>query len=127
MASHLSLFKKEIKMWKLTPLKTILKYCIDCSGFELKEVRQCPFDEKQQEECPLYDLRMGKGSRACLKRIRSYCMWCCCGQKNEVRLCPSVKCQLWVYRFGKRPQKRDSLAEILTTEGVLETEKVSKV
>ena len=86
-------------MKRLTPLKAIRAKCIDCSGFELKEVREC-----QAEDCFLYPLRMGRGSRATLKKIRAYCLWCCNDQSNEVRLCPSVMCSLWEYRFGRRPQ-----------------------
>ncbi len=109
-----------MKANKLTPLKAIRQKCIDCSGYELKEVRDCPFDGRRDKECPLYPLRMGKGSRATLKQIRAYCLWCCIGQRDEVRQCPSVKCSLWEYRFGKRPIKRPLLPKICTTEGVLE-------
>ncbi len=114
-------------MKKLTPLKAIRKKCVNCSGFELKRVRECPFDGIKDEECSLYPLRMGKGSRATLRRIRAYCLWCCLEQRHEVRLCPATKCPIWEYRFGKRPKKGVSLPEIVTTEGVLETEKVSQV
>jgi hypothetical protein len=103
----------------LTPLKAIRSKCIDCSGFELKEVRECQF-----KDCALYHLRMGRGSRATLKRIRAYCLWCCNDQSNEVKLCPSLKCSLWQYRFGKRPQKCLDLSKIATTEGVLEPDRV---
>lgn len=107
-------------MKRLTPLKVIRARCVDCSGFELKRVRKCSFDGINDEGCPLYALRMGRGGGARLKRIRAYCLWCCNNQKNEVKLCPAVKCPLWVYRFGKRPQKASDLSKILTAEGVLE-------
>lgn len=102
-------------MKKLTPLKAIRAKCIDCSGFQMKEVRNC-----QHADCSLYSLRMGKGSRATLKQIRAHCLWCCAGQRNEVKLCPAASCPLWEYRFGKRPQRCVLLSEIATTEGVLE-------
>ena len=112
-------------MSRLTPIKAIRAKCIDCSGFELKRVRECPFDGINDEACPLYPLRMGKGGRATLKKIRNYCLWCCNGQWLEVKLCPSLKCPLWVYRFGKRhPQESPSLTEIRTTEAHLGTVKV---
>jgi hypothetical protein len=101
----------------LTPLKAIRARCIDCSGFERKEVKNC-----QHLDCPLYHLRTGKGARATLKKIRSYCLWCCNDRGEEVRLCPSVKCPLWAYRLGKRrarPQECPILPEILTTGHVL--------
>jgi hypothetical protein len=39
----------------LSPIKSIRKHCIDCSGGSLKEVRLCPV-----KKCPLYPYRMGK-------------------------------------------------------------------
>jgi len=39
----------------LTPLKAIRAHCIECSGGEKKEVKECPM-----ERCPLYPYRMGK-------------------------------------------------------------------
>jgi hypothetical protein len=98
-----------------TPLKAIRAKCIDCSGFELKEVRNC-----QSEDCPLFSLRMGRGSRSTLKQIRAFCLWCCVGQRHEVKLCPAASCPLWEYRLGKRPKKCVLPSEIATTEGVLE-------
>ena len=108
-------------MKRLTPLKAIRAKCIDCSCFELKEVRKCQF-----KDCVLYPLRMGKGGRAVLKTIRAYCLWCCNGQKDEIKLCVSVKCPLWEYRFGKRLKKASPLPEILTTEGLLETNRANR-
>ncbi len=37
-----------------TPIKAIRKYCIECSGYQLKEIRDCTCTE-----CPLYPYRMG--------------------------------------------------------------------
>lgn len=39
---------------KLTPLKAIRRYCIECSGDSYNEVRNCPI-----KECPLYPFRFG--------------------------------------------------------------------
>ena len=39
----------------LTPLKAIRERCIDCSGYQLKEVRLCT-----ATHCPLWPYRMGK-------------------------------------------------------------------
>lgn len=111
-------------MKRITPIKAIRKKCLDCSGFELKNVRECLFDGKRDDECALYPFRMGKGGRkGLLKKIRAYCLWCCLDQRNEVKLCPSVSCPLWEFRFGRRPrlpQECLSLSEIGSTEGVLE-------
>ncbi len=39
----------------LTPVKSIRKKCIDCSGGSLKEVRECVIPD-----CALFPFRMGK-------------------------------------------------------------------
>jgi hypothetical protein len=91
-----------------TPLKAIRSRCLDCAETRT-EIRECPFDGKEDEYCPLHPYRMGKG-RPKLKEIRAYCLWCCAGSKHEVRLCPVADCPLWGYRFGKRGQETDSEA-----------------
>ena len=40
-----------------------------------------------------------------MKAIRAKCLDCCCGSSNEVRLCTAEKCPLYVYRFGKNPNR----------------------
>lgn len=40
---------------KLTPLKAIKKHCLECSGFEKKQVRECVI-----KDCVLYEYRLGK-------------------------------------------------------------------
>jgi hypothetical protein len=42
----------------LTPIKAIRKFCIDCSGGSIKEVRECII-----KDCPLFDFRLGKNPR----------------------------------------------------------------
>ena len=100
-------------MKRHTPLKAIRQKCLDCSGFSVKEVRECP-----AIDCSFYPLRMGKGSRATLKKIKAHCLWCCNNQNKEIKLCPAVQCPLWEYRFGRRPQKSPVTSKIATTEGV---------
>lgn len=39
----------------LTPLKAIRQKCLDCSGFQPKEVRLCP-----AVDCPLFQYRFGR-------------------------------------------------------------------
>lgn len=39
-----------------------------------------------------------------MQAVRKKCLWCCDGSHAEVRLCPATGCQLWAYRFGKRPE-----------------------
>ncbi len=38
----------------LTPIKAIRAKCLECSGFQPKEVRECQIDT-----CPLFPFRMG--------------------------------------------------------------------
>ena len=48
-----------------------------------------------------------------IRAIRKKCMDCCCDQLKEIRECPVIKCPLYPYRFGKRPDKAtiDNLKE----------------
>ena len=39
---------------KSTPMRAIRKKCIDCCGYDYKEVRLCA-----AEKCPLWDYRLG--------------------------------------------------------------------
>ena len=43
-----------------------------------------------------------------LKAIRKHCLDCCCDQSKEVRLCPCTDCPLYLYRFGKNPNRSKS-------------------
>lgn len=52
---------------KLTPLKAIRKKCVDCSGYSVKEVRECVMPD-----CSLYPYRMGNNpSRKGQGRIKN--------------------------------------------------------
>ncbi len=42
-------------MAALTPVRSIRKYCVECSGGSVYEVARCEMDD-----CPLYPYRMGK-------------------------------------------------------------------
>jgi hypothetical protein len=39
-----------------------------------------------------------------VKAIRAKCLDCCCGQMKEVKECRILRCSLYPYRMGKRPQ-----------------------
>jgi len=41
-----------------------------------------------------------------LKAIRAKCLDCSAGQPNEVKLCPHANCALYLYRFGKNPNRK---------------------
>lgn len=40
-----------------------------------------------------------------LKAIRAKCLDCCCGMYSEVKLCSATDCALYLYRFGKNPNR----------------------
>ncbi|MFA7422037.1 MAG: hypothetical protein WCZ90_20300 [Melioribacteraceae bacterium] len=40
---------------KQTPLRAIKKHCLECSGYEKKQVRECVI-----KDCVLYEYRQGK-------------------------------------------------------------------
>jgi len=40
---------------KITPVKAIRLYCLECSGGSFKDVRECVIPD-----CPLYPFRLGK-------------------------------------------------------------------
>jgi hypothetical protein len=87
----------------LTPIRSIRRKCLDCSGGSYSEVRDC-----QIVDCELHPYRFGKrpppgtAARTPVKAMRAYCLSCCRGQAKEVRLCPCDDCELHPYRFGKR-------------------------
>ena len=95
----------------MTPLKAIRARCLDCTAGNDAEVRRCEITD-----CALYHLRMGKGSKGaggCLRPIRAYCLRCMNGQPTEVRLCTlEHKCELYPYRFGRRPSTNEPLASV---------------
>lgn len=117
----------------ISPLKSIRKKCLDCSGYEIKRVKECDFDGVSinrnglvEDYCPLHPFRMGHGKGSKVKAIRKYCLWCCLDQANEVRLCPSITCEFHPFRFGHNPNcsrnklpELNPIAEIANCEGVL--------
>jgi len=50
---------------------------------------------------------MAKKIKTAIPSIRNKCLDCSGGSYKEVRLCPSTDCDLWPYRFGKRPTQAD--------------------
>ncbi|MDA7857944.1 hypothetical protein N9A72_00440 [bacterium] len=90
-------------MKKLTPVKAIRQYCIECCNNQKLEVRLCTV----AKDCPLYLLRMGKRPRDSrpLKVIRKKCADCSGGLLKEVKNCTFYNCQLYPYRFGYKSKK----------------------
>lgn len=48
--------KKEETRPNLTRAQAIREFCIECMGYEVREVNKCP-----AEPCPLWPYRKGKG------------------------------------------------------------------
>jgi len=41
-----------------------------------------------------------------IKAIRAKCLDCSAGQPSEVRFCPVTDCPIFIYRFGKNPNRK---------------------
>jgi len=96
----------------LTPIKAILKRCLDCSG-NMDGVKNCEcfLDNGTIKICFLYPYRIGrrpkiKAELTSVKSIRLHCLWCCCGSFALVRDCSVTDCPLWKYRMGKNPARK---------------------
>tara|TARA_B100001250_G_scaffold323244_1_gene286641 strand:- start:357 stop:563 length:207 start_codon:yes stop_codon:yes gene_type:complete len=48
---------------------------------------------------------MAKAKLTPIKAIRKKCLDCACGSHKEVRECTVIKCPIYPYRFGRRPDK----------------------
>lgn len=113
----------------LTPIKAIRKRCFDCSGFSMKEVKNCECggNDGAIEGCFLYPYRMGKRPKVKaeytpVKSIRKYCLWCQCGSFKLVKDCPTEDCPLRIYRMGTNPARKGVCNN---SETPLEREKVA--
>lgn len=87
------------KVVSLNRRKAVRERCIDCSGGDLSEVRNC-----KHTECPLHPFRMGRGKQDPEKRkraIRDFCLWSTDGQQCEVAKCPTKKCPLFAFRLAR--------------------------
>ena len=76
--------------------KAIRERCLNCSGWSVKAVTTCEFND-----CSLYAFRSGKGKQNAKvrnKSIRDYCLWCMNGERSEVSKCVSFDCPLFPYR-----------------------------
>lgn len=87
-------------MKRLSPMKSIRKYCLDCCVGSSKEVRFCVIPA-----CPLFPFRFGKRVKRIspLKMIRKNCLDCGEGTPFDVKNCEITDCYLYQYRFGKNP------------------------
>lgn len=92
---------------KQTPTQTVRRFCKDCCGGILSEVRTCKGNKSIMGGlhtcCPFYKYRFGKG-RISVKVIRQHCVKICMnGSKAAVRECPSTQCALYSFRLGTNP------------------------
>jgi hypothetical protein len=55
MKEQINTFKKGVIKMNLSPLKSIKKYCYECSGNSKKNVRECHITD-----CPLFPFRQGR-------------------------------------------------------------------
>ena len=46
---------------------------------------------------------MGKNMKTPIKAMRAKCLDCTCGSHIDIRKCTVIDCDLYPYRFGKRP------------------------
>lgn len=86
---------------KITPLKHVRKFCVECCGGNSREVALCT-----ATQCPIYDYRFGKRADAKYRpilSIRKKCYDCCEGTSKAIQKCQFKACYLWVYRLNKRP------------------------
>jgi hypothetical protein len=90
------LTKNGVKEIDLNRRKAIRLKCLDCSGFEDIEVKNCAY-----QDCSLLHFRTGKGKQNAKDRdkaIKSYCMWCTIDQPYEITNCTSLDCALYIFR-----------------------------
>jgi len=99
--------------------RTAIKFkCLDCSGFEYAEMRNC-----EHKDCSLWQYRTGRGVQNPTDRnraIKSYCMWCTLDQSHEITNCTSVNCPLFIFRGYTYAEKnaldKDSCSKSTTGE-----------
>lgn len=100
-------------MGELTPQKAIRKYCIECIGGTPGEVKHCGGNRlfgdagDGNNQCWFYPYRFGRGKgKPTLKLIRKHCLECMGNSYQLVSECPTSKCPVFIYRFGKRMNRR---------------------
>ena len=89
--------KNGLEIVDLNRRKAIRERCLNCTGWNYKEVTECNFSN----DCPLHPFRSGEGKQNSKDRtqaIRDYCLWCMNGQRSEIAKCSSPDCPLYPYR-----------------------------
>ena len=94
--------------------RAIRERCLNCHGWSIKAVRECPAGD-----CPLYPYRMdgGRNLKAGIrpKVIREYCLWCSDGSAREAGKCSVEDCPLWPYRQARVDRSLDLSPEAKKT------------
>lgn len=84
--------------------RTAIKFkCLDCSGFEYAEMRNC-----EHKGCSLWQFRAGRGKQDPINRdraIKAYCLDCMLDQPYEITNCTSENCPLFIFRGYTLPEK----------------------
>jgi len=91
--------KNGTKVVNINRRKAIRENCLNCSGWNTDEVKNC-----QHTDCSLYPYRLGRGpqkAKARAEAIRAYCLWCMAGNMYEVGKCVTKDCPLFPYRQTK--------------------------
>jgi hypothetical protein len=114
-------------MKKLTPIKSIRKYCLWCCIGSRMEIKLCPV-----YKCPIYRYRMGgkldlqaliklnpeankeenkkdiisNFHLGPVKAIRKKCWYCSTYSTKEIKNCEHTDCQQFLYRMGTNPSRK---------------------
>jgi len=88
------------KTKRLTPLKSIRKFCLWCCDNQYTEVEQCTVTD-----CEFHSFRFGKKiiKGSLIKVIRNKCLDCGEGTSQAVKKCVFNDCPLYPYRNGRSP------------------------
>lgn len=96
--------------------QAIREKCLDCSGYEKKEVKNC-----YCTGCSLYPFRTGRGKQNPQERdraIREQCMYCQMDHPREIIFCNSAWCPLYQFRGYNRTKKHPNAPQKVSYSGV---------
>ena len=111
--------KTGLKDVSLNRRRAIREKCLNCSGWNLKEVEQCTF-----KDCALYPYRISgrkQNAKERNKAIRAHCTWCMAEDIYEIKRCTSPHCALFTFRgVTATSQECPSLSQEAHIEGYFE-------
>jgi len=98
----------EVIKLKTSKTKAIKLRCLDCVGFERKNIKSC-----DNKKCFLFPHRLGRNKKHTTKErnlaIKEYCTKCVNGEKREIKKCSSVTCPLFPHRRGAKKTDIENL------------------